>query len=174
MPALLNADKPWGWPGAVSPGAVKMANRIAAGFGLSDLATVPQTPPTLPPPRAAIVADLPNLCKGKDIQWSIDAETRLRSSFGASLRDVLRTANATVGTLQASDAVVYPGSEADVQAVLAWASKNKVAVVPYGGGTSVTSGLEPSPANIECLNGHVALHLGRMDKVCHKSVSIPP
>lgn len=39
-------------------------------------------------------------------------------------------------------AVIYPGSEHEVQKILAYASENNIAVVPFGGGTSVVGGVE--------------------------------
>jgi alkyldihydroxyacetonephosphate synthase len=44
--------------------------------------------------------------------------------------------------LHAPDAVAYPQSEAEVHAVLQWAATESVAVVPFGGGTSVVGGVE--------------------------------
>ncbi|RAV34062.1 FAD-binding oxidoreductase [Corynebacterium heidelbergense] len=45
--------------------------------------------------------------------------------------------------IAAPDAVVAPGSEEEVLAVLRWCSQQSVAVVPFGGGTSVVGGLSP-------------------------------
>ena len=43
----------------------------------------------------------------------------------------------------APDLVAKPGSEADVIAILAWATGTRAAVIPFGGGSSVVGGVEP-------------------------------
>lgn len=45
----------------------------------------------------------------------------------------------------APDAVVSPGSHAEIQAVLAACDARGIAVVPFGGGTSVVGGVDPVP-----------------------------
>ena len=62
----------------------------------------------------------------------------------------------------APDAVVAPAAHEQVLAVLQACSEAGVAVVPFGGGTSVVGGLEPERAGLEAL---VSLDLGRMDRV---------
>jgi alkyldihydroxyacetonephosphate synthase len=58
--------------------------------------------------------------------------------------------------------VQRPGDHDEVSAVLAWASRHRVAVVPFGGGTSVTGGLV---AAREGSNGVISLDLGRMRRL---------
>jgi len=71
---------------------------------------------------------------------SSDDEARLRCATGRSLPDLLRL---RLGELErAPDAVARPGSEEAVLAVLRWAEAAGVAVVPVGGATSVTGGVE--------------------------------
>jgi alkyldihydroxyacetonephosphate synthase len=60
----------------------------------------------------------------------------------------------------APDAVVAPGSAAEVQAVLDVCTGARVAVVPFGGGTSVVGGVEPVADGFA---GAVSLDLGRLD-----------
>ncbi|MGZ8648138.1 MAG: FAD-binding oxidoreductase [Solirubrobacteraceae bacterium] len=62
----------------------------------------------------------------------------------------------------APDAVVAPASREQVAAVLASCAEAGVAVVPFGGGTSVVGGLEPLRGRFPAL---VSLDLGRMDGV---------
>jgi alkyldihydroxyacetonephosphate synthase len=86
-----------------------------------------------------------------------DVVRRLRTR-GKSTPDLLR---ARAGDLaDAPDAVVRPGSHDDVAAVLAWAVEHHVAVVPFGGGTSVTGGLA---ARRDGYAGLVSLDLMRLD-----------
>ena len=61
------------------------------------------------------------------------------------------------------DVVARPRGERDVEAVLEWAADANVAVVPYGGGTSVTGGVQCEvPARFD---GAVSLDMGAMDRV---------
>src|SRR5438105_1938028 len=53
-----------------------------------------------------------------------------------------------------------PGSHDEVLALLGLCSKRRIAVVPFGGGTSVVGGLEPEAADFE---GVIALDLQRMN-----------
>ncbi|GAB6876448.1 FAD-binding oxidoreductase [Thermaerobacter litoralis] len=55
-------------------------------------------------------------------------------------------------------AVVYPESTADVQAVLEWAARHRVAVVPFGVGSSLEGHTVP-------LAGGVSLDMTRMDAI---------
>ena len=68
-----------------------------------------------------------------------DDDARRLRTRGKSTPDLLR---ARAGDLtDAPDAVVRPGTHDDVAAVLALAVEHRLAVVPFGGGTSVTGGL---------------------------------
>src|SRR5579862_4324145 len=70
-----------------------------------------------------------------------DPLDRARHSIGRSYRDVVR---AVAGRFDhVTDAVLRPKSESQVAAVLEWCADNNVAVVPFGGGTSVVGGVEP-------------------------------
>lgn len=96
---------------------------------------------------------------GADHVLTDDATRRLRTR-GKSTPDLLK---ARTGDLaDAPDAVVRPGSHDEVVALLAWAVENHVAVVPFGGGTSVTGGLV---ARREGYAGLVSLDLIRLDQV---------
>jgi alkyldihydroxyacetonephosphate synthase len=88
-----------------------------------------------------------------------DATRRLRTR-GKSTPDLLR---ARAGDLSdAPDVVVRPGDHADVAAVLALAVAHRLAVVPFGGGTSVTGGLA---ARRDGFAGLVSLDLIRMRRL---------
>jgi alkyldihydroxyacetonephosphate synthase len=89
-----------------------------------------------------------------------DRETRVRHCRGRSTADLLRI-RAGDGS-DAPDAVVYPGGHEQVLAVLRACAEQRVAVVPFGGGTSVVGGLTPLRAGFD---GVVALDLRRMGRV---------
>ena len=64
------------------------------------------------------------------------------------------------GPISAPDLVVSPASHDEVQAVLECCSERRVAVIPFGGGTSVVGGLRPDAAGFA---GVVALDVRRLD-----------
>ena len=59
--------------------------------------------------------------------------------------------------------MALPATEADVAAVLDWASGAKVAVIPFGCGSSVVGGVEPAVGDRYA--GAVSLDLRRLDRV---------
>jgi len=88
-------------------------------------------------------------------------EARVRHTYGRSYRDVLRGFRGDFAS--APDLVATPGTEADISAVLDWASDAKVAVVPFGGGTSVVGGVEGDVD--DRYRAVLSLDLGRLDRV---------
>jgi alkyldihydroxyacetonephosphate synthase len=63
----------------------------------------------------------------------------------------------------APDLVAFPADEADVERLLAWCSDERIAAIPYGGGTSVVGGVEPVVGD-----GYAAtltIDLGLLDRV---------
>ncbi|MGI8332172.1 FAD-binding oxidoreductase [Actinomadura scrupuli] len=87
-----------------------------------------------------------------------DDESRIRHTRGKSTPDLLRIR--TGETSDAPDAVVLPGDHDEVMAVLRACAEHGVAVVPFGGGTSVVGGLAPRTTG-----PFVALDLGRLDRL---------
>src|SRR6201995_2285701 len=81
---------------------------------------------------AAIVG--PDYCRVGD-------RDRLRHAGGKSTLDLLRRKES--GVQEAPDAVLLPGAEDDVAAILRYCSQHGIGVVPFGGGTSVVGGLDP-------------------------------
>ena len=68
-------------------------------------------------------------------------EARIRHTYGRAFKDIARGFRGDFSV--APDLVATPTSEDQVADVLDWASNAKVAVIPFGGGTSVVSGIEP-------------------------------
>jgi alkyldihydroxyacetonephosphate synthase len=89
-----------------------------------------------------------------------DRSARVAHAAGRSYADLVRLRSGDAA--RAPDAVVEPGSADEVQAVLAACVETRVAVVPFGGGTSVVGGVEPISDGFE---GAVALDLRRLDRV---------
>ncbi|WP_184541826.1 FAD-binding oxidoreductase [Streptosporangium becharense] len=89
-----------------------------------------------------------------------DDEARVRHTRGKSTPDLMRM-RAGDGS-DAPDAVVLPGSHREVLDVLRVCAGHRVAVVPFGGGTSVVGGLVASRRGFA---GVVALDLARLDRL---------
>ena len=94
-----------------------------------------------------------------------DDESRIRHTRGKSTPDLLRIRAGDAG--DAPDAVLLPASHDEVGAVLDICARHRVAVVPFGGGTSVVGGLA---ARRNGLDGVIALDLRRLDRL----VSVDP
>lgn len=83
-----------------------------------------------PPPAA-----LPDL----GVELSVAARARLAHARGRGFTDLLRLRTATLPRLP--DAVVFASGERDVASVLDAAAREQLTVIPWGGGTSVTGGV---------------------------------
>jgi alkyldihydroxyacetonephosphate synthase len=89
-----------------------------------------------------------------------DRGARVAHAAGRSYPDLVRL---RVGDgSSAPDAVVTPESVDQVRAVLAACAERGVAVVPFGGGTSVVGGVEPVSDGFA---GAVSIDLGSLDRV---------
>ncbi len=89
-----------------------------------------------------------------------DDESRIRHTRGKSTPDLVRMRLRDARA--APDAVLVPGSHDEILEVLKICTEHRVAVVPFGGGTSVVGGLSPAA---EGLAATIALDLRRMDAV---------
>jgi alkyldihydroxyacetonephosphate synthase len=86
-----------------------------------------------------------------------DRATRVLHAAGKGYPDLVRLRSGSAE--QAPDAVVYPESSDQVRALLDLCGERGVAVVPFGGGTSVVGGVEPIRGQFDVL---IALDLSRM------------
>lgn len=148
----------WGWgttAGALSGTEVtELVARVQALLPEHDFTD--HAPPAVgdlevAPPRVTPPAALGPL-------FSADVEDRLGHARGKAFRDVVRNLSGDVSHVPGL--VARPASEQDVVDVLDFCAGAGVAVVPYGGGSSVVGGVEPrfdGPA--------VSLDLGRLDRV---------
>ncbi|SUA47096.1 FAD binding domain [Nocardia africana] len=75
---------------------------------------------------------------------SADHRDRLLHAGGKSTPDLLR--RRAEAPQDAPDAVVFPADHDQVLAVLAYCADQSIAVVPFGGGTSVVGGVDPARA----------------------------
>jgi alkyldihydroxyacetonephosphate synthase len=151
----------WGWglegEGLSPDEQVALRRRMAERFGVADLPAVP--PPqveelNLPPPRIALPDRFAPL-------MTQDPYERALHTYGKSYRDIVRAFRRDFSA--APDLVAYPRSEADILAILDWCHAHRVAVIPYGGGSSVVGGVEPDVG--DAYAGTLSLDLSRLDKV---------
>ncbi|MET8834172.1 FAD-binding oxidoreductase [Micromonospora sp. NPDC004540] len=73
-------------------------------------------------------------------QVTADPEARAAHAMGKAYRDVIRALRGRPGRIP--DLVARPADDRDVAHLLEWAGDHGVAVIPYGGGSSVTGGVE--------------------------------
>ncbi|HTN22944.1 MAG TPA: FAD-binding oxidoreductase [Solirubrobacteraceae bacterium] len=157
----MRRRKHWGWgyeDDAWSPEQLRAAApgleehlRIAGG---DVRAPVALEDVVLPAPRVAPPAALAAIC-------AADAHARASHAWGSSYADVVRGFRGQFD--HPPDVVARPRGERDVEALLEWAGAANVAVVPYGGGTSVSGGVQCEVP--EHFDGALSLDLGAMDRV---------
>jgi len=85
---------------------------------------------------------------------------RLLHAGGKSTLDLLRRRDP--GVQDAPDAILLPGDEDAVAAILRYCTEHRIAVVPFGGGTSVVGGLDPLLGEFGAV---VSLDLRRFDRL---------
>ncbi len=133
--------------------------RALLGTALGVTAPRPAAETAEIPPAALgadVLADLRAACPRVDT----DAAARLACAAGKSTEDLLRLrAGEAPG---APDAVARPGGHDEVAALLAVCTRHRVAVVPFGGGTSVVGGLA---ARRDGFAGVLALDLAGLDRL---------
>jgi alkyldihydroxyacetonephosphate synthase len=94
-----------------------------------------------------------------DPGFSTSSLERVTHSLGRSLPDLLRLRRGDVPL--SPDAVVYPASEGAVASVLRVAAEANLAVIPFGGGSSVVGGIEPRTLRGQA--GALSLDTTRLD-----------
>ncbi len=155
----------WGWgedgnDDPVKPGAKKMLTATCGwpkGVNHTpiDLDAVQLPEPDLPGRARAQFIEL----LGADYVRE-DHATRVSHAAGRSLPDLLRLRRGTMPF--APDAVLYPESETEVDELLAICQAERIAVVPFGGGTSVVGGIAAFRPNFRSC---VCINLARLDEV---------
>jgi alkyldihydroxyacetonephosphate synthase len=112
-----------------------------------------ELPPAQALPRALIDA------VGEENAFT-GTEDRVRHATGCGYADLARLRSGRLAA--APDAVLLPASPAEVKRVLHLCGEEGVAVVPFGGGTSVVGGIEPLRGGHERL---ISLDLSRLRDV---------
>ncbi|MFI0486084.1 FAD-binding oxidoreductase [Actinomadura sp. 9N215] len=150
----------WGDPGRAAPLPEPVVALLRDLLGVRPAGAPPLALADVEVPEPRLAADdLTALARiVGDGHVRADAESRVRHTRGKSTTDLLRIRAGE--TSDAPDAVVLPGTHDEVLAVLRACAGRRIAVVPFGGGTSVVGGLAPSG-----VGAFVALDLRRMDAV---------
>lgn len=152
----------WGDPQQAKPLSDGIRSLLKQAVGLTDSAAaeLDADQVTLRPSQlanehrealAAIVG--PDYCRVSD-------RDRLLRAGGKSTLDLLRRKDS--GVQEAPDAVLLPNADDEVAAILGYCSQHGIAVVPFGGGTSVVGGLDPIRADFSAV---VSLDLRRFDQL---------
>ncbi len=166
--ALSRPDHPhpqlswWGWgdPAQVPALPSEVRALLAQGLGVTGSAPRPASAAdvALAPPRLTAELAAPLCAIVGPGNHADDHDARLRHSLGKSTPDLLALRSGDL--LPAPDLVLAPGDHDQILELLKRASAQRIAVVPFGGGTSVVGGLHP---DAEAFAGWVALDLRRMD-----------
>jgi alkyldihydroxyacetonephosphate synthase len=149
----------WGWGQAdatldARETAIVQAMVGALGVGFTERKVPEVAEFTLPGPRVAPPAALAPCFSAMPLD-------RLNHSGGKGFADVARMWLRRPPAMP--DWVAFPDDEQAVIDVLDWAQANNVAVVPYGGGSSVCGGVEPAVG--DSYAGVVSLDMERLNKV---------
>jgi alkyldihydroxyacetonephosphate synthase len=155
----LNRFAAWGTEGLdpVSAAERELIAQVARHqFGVNHAPHTPVDPATieLREPRVAIPDSLGAVVTAARAD-------RLAHAWGKSFPDLAR---AFCGLApHTPDLVAYPRDETDIERILEWASATSVAVIPYGGGSSVVGGVTPDIGDNH--TGSISLDLQRLDQV---------
>jgi|tagenome__1003787_1003787.scaffolds.fasta_scaffold20964319_4 alkyldihydroxyacetonephosphate synthase len=155
----------WGWgedgseqPSLPAQGAAMLHDEL--GLGDRYLPPVPIEQVRLPDPvlPEGVLARLAGIVGEEYVRQ--DRLARVRHTAGRSYPDLVRLRSGDASA--APDAIVCPGAEAEVADVLTACDSAGVAVVPFGGGTSVVGGVEPLRGGFPAL---ITLDLRRMNRL---------
>ena len=150
----------WGWgyeDEDLSPEEVARIRASAAraiGHAPDEIPPPVEADFDLPAPRAAAPNGLAPLV-------SATPYDRLTHALGKSFGDVVRMRMRRID--HAPDLVAFPKTSEDVARLLDWASSANLAVVPFGGGSSVAGGIEPDVG--DSYAGSLVIDVQHMNRV---------
>ena len=135
----------------------EVVKRMEGLFDLSGLTVDP--PPTLneidiPEPKIKPPESLSEIC-------ATDKLERASHTYGKGFPDIVRAYQRDFKI--APDIVAFPRGEQDIVDILDWCSREGVAAIPYGGGSSVVAGVEPDVG--DGYKGALTIDMKNLDKV---------
>lgn len=133
------------------------ARAIASSLGRNDVELDPEPKIEdiqLRAPRLTPPASLASIC-------STTTYDRAAHSYGKAMPDLIRAYRRQFPN--PPDVVAFPRTEADVVAVLDWCSQVNAFAIPFGGGSSVTGGVEPPSDGSQ--RASVSIDLRHLNKV---------
>jgi alkyldihydroxyacetonephosphate synthase len=151
----------WGW--GEDAHAMRLpetaGNRLGEELGVEPGARTPPVPlDGVRLPEPSLPDGIRDRLSGSEL--ADDRVARVTHALGKSYPDLVRIRSGDGSS--APDVVVRPESAEAVSRVLAACDEASVAVVPFGGGTSVVGGVEPLRDGFA---GAISLDLGRMDRI---------
>ena len=163
----IRRRKHWGWgyedqqptPAEARQAAAALAEHlrpVLGGVALGEVESpVALDALALAPVRIVPPSQLASICAS-------DAHARATHALGKSYTDVVRGFRGQFD--HSPDFVAHPRSEVDVERLLEWCAAERVAAIPYGGGTSVVGGVTPEIDGGR-YNGAVSIDLIELDRV---------
>ena len=157
----VRRHKHWGWgfeDQQLPPSeAQALASNLAGHLGMAPReleAPVALEAATLAPPRLAPPQALVEICTS-------DEHARASHALGKSYMDVVRGFRGLFE--HPPDFVARPRGEADIERLLEWCASERVAAIPFGGGTSVVGGVTPIVG--ASYNGAISIDIRALDRV---------
>jgi alkyldihydroxyacetonephosphate synthase len=157
----------WGWneaPDVLGGHADGIWQWVATVMGLDSLPETPARPLeeiTLPAIRLSdtLFEALRAIVPGERIKT--DDYERAFHAMGDSYHDLIRLRSVKIDA--APDAVVYPVSDEECLAIVRFCAQNRIALIPFGGGSTVVGGVTARAE--EGQQGVFTLDMTRMDEV---------
>src|SRR5215211_5464103 len=152
----------WGDPAEAKPLSEGVRSLLRQALGVEE-----STAPELRPeqvrlrPSALSAADREGLAAIVGTEYcGVDDNARLLRAGGKSTLDLLRRKDS--GVQDAPDAVLLPGDDKEIATILQYCARKSIAVVPFGGGTSVVGGLDPLRGDFKAV---ISLDLRRLNQL---------
>jgi len=156
----------WGDPAAYKHPNSGLTRLVMDRFGLSEetlskpgdfgIDQVPDyMPVTLP---AEHLEFLKQTCGVENLKT--DTYMRIKRSYGQGMIDALRLRRKIVENI--ADVVVAPRSQAEIEAIVAYANDHLIPIYVFGGGSTVTRGYEATKGGI-CVD--MSVHMNRLVKL---------
>ncbi|MEM8888426.1 MAG: FAD-binding oxidoreductase [Bacteroidota bacterium] len=151
----------WGWgyeDFPLSPGMLEnYTHMLKFSLGIKEFEDIPEPQIgelNLNEPRFSLPAELGEIC-------SSDPFDRASHTYGKSFRDVWR---GLMGRFEhAPDYVAFPKTETEILALMRFCAAENISLIPFGGGSSVVGGVEPSKT--DKYKGTISLDMKHFDQI---------